>query len=564
MNRDSCSTAFLLSGRAKISILLARCFKMKAAQLFAAIFFALLFFAVAVPPASSASPTHAIPQQANPGQTVPQAQQPPQFMRQRARPSAESQATPRPTEEQKKLPPPEEKLVVTKHSGRVGGQQMDYTATAATYVIKADDGTPKATMFYVAYTKDGVSDISHRPISFVYNGGPGSASLFTHMGMGPKRIVLTPDGHGMPAPYSIVDNEDSFLDATDLVFIDAISTGYSRPAPGENTAQFHGVIEDANWFADFIYEYITRNGRWDSPKFLIGESYGTTRSAELSGVLQERHQIYLNGIVLFSSVAFSNWGADDRTEFFFPTYATTAWYHHLLPPDLQSESIEQVAQQARDFAHGEYAAALEKGSDLSAADRDKVVHDMARLTGLSPKYIEECNLRVSPFRWFKELERDKGRTVGRLDSRFEGIDSDSAGERPEYDPSEASYEGAFVATFQDYVRRDLKWDSDAYYTVTANVRPWDQTGNTEVAEVLRAAMTQQTHLKVLVICGYYDVATPFNGIEHTFSHMNLDPSIRKNVSFAYYESGHMVYIDQKAHDKLHKDIDGFIEASYPH
>ena len=536
---------------------------MKAAQLFAAIF-ALLFFAVAVPPASSASPTHAIPQQANPGQTVPQAQQPPQFMRQRTRPSAESQAATHPPEEQKKLPPPEEKSVVTKHSGRVGGQQMDYTATAATYVIKADDGTPKATMFYVAYTKDGVSDISHRPISFVYNGGPGSASLFTHMGMGPKRVVLTPDGHGMPAPYSIVDNEDSFLDATDLVFIDAISTGYSRPAPGENTAQFHGIVEDANWFADFIYEYITRNGRWDSPKFLIGESYGTTRSAELSGVLQERHQIYLNGIVLFSSVAFSNWGADDRTEFFFPTYATTAWYHHLLPPDLQSESIEQVAQQARDFAHGEYAAALEKGSDLSAADRDKVVHDMARLTGLAPKYIEECNLRVSPFRWFKELERDKGRTVGRLDSRFEGIDSDSAGERPEYDPSEASYEGAFVATFQDYVRRDLKWDSDAYYTVTANVRPWDQTGNTEVAEVLRAAMTQQTHLKVLVICGYYDVATPFNGIEHTFSHMNLDPSIRKNVSFAYYESGHMVYIDQKAHDKLHKDIDGFIEASYPH
>lgn len=535
---------------------------MKAAQLFVATI-ALILFA-AVPPSSSASPAVPFQQQTNPGQTVPEAQRPQQGQRQRTRPPGEAQSTPRPADEQKKVPPPEEKSSATTHSARVGGQEINYTATAATYVIKADDGTPKATMFYVAYTKDGVSDIPHRPISFVYNGGPGSASLFTHMGMGPKRVVLTPDGHGMPAPYSIVDNEDSFLDATDMVFIDAISTGYSRPAPGENPGQFHGVIEDANWFADFIYEYITRNGRWDSPKYLIGESYGTTRSAELSGVLQERHQIYMNGIVLFSSVAFSNWGADNRTIFYFPTYVTTAWYHHLLPADLQSQTIEQVAQQGREFAHGEYAQALEKGSALTDAEREKVANDMARLTGLSAKYILEANLRVSPFRWFKELERDKGRTIGRLDSRFEGIDSDNAGERPEYDPSEASYEGAFVATFQDYVRRDLKWDSDAYYAVSASVQPWDQTGNTEVAEVLRAAMTQQTHLKVLVVCGYYDVATPFDGIEHTFAHMNLDPGIRKNVSFAYYESGHMVYIDEKEHHKLHKDIDGFIEANYKH
>ncbi|HWG58836.1 MAG TPA: hypothetical protein VN661_07290 [Candidatus Acidoferrales bacterium] len=461
-------------------------------------------------------------------------------------------------------PPPVEKSSVTHHSARVGGEEINYTATAATYVIKADDGTPKATFFFVAYTKDGVADVSKRPLSFVYNGGPGSASLFTHMGMGPKRVVLTPDGHGMPAPYSIEDNQDSFLDATDLVFIDAVSTGYSRPAPGQNPSQFYGIREDANWFSDFIYQYITRNERWDSPKYLIGESYGTTRSAELSGVLQDRHQIYLNGIVLVSTVAFASWGADDRSEFYLPTYTMTAWYHKLLPADLESESADQVAQQARDFAHGEYAQALEKGDQLSQADYQKVVQDIARFTGLSPKYIEETNLRISPFRWFKELERDKRRTVGRLDSRFEGMDSDAAGERPEYDPSEASYEGAFVATFQDYVRRDLKWDSDQYYTVTANVRPWDQTGNTEVAEVLRAAMTQQTHLKLLVVCGYYDVATPFNGIEETVSHMGLEPSIRKNASFAYYQSGHMVYIDQKADDKLHKDIDGFINANYAH
>ena len=461
-------------------------------------------------------------------------------------------------------PPPEEKTSVTHHSARIGGQQINYTATAGTYVIKTDDGTPKATFFYVAYTKDDVPDISKRPMAFVYNGGPGSASLFTHMGLGPKRIVLTDDGHGMPAPYSIVDNADSFLDASDLAFVDAVSTGYSRPAPGETPAQFYGVVPDATWFSDFIYQYITRNERWASPKFLIGESYGTTRSAELSSVLQQRHQIYLNGIVLVSSVAFANWGADDRSKFFLPTYVTSAWYHHLLPPDLQKQSVDAVAQAARQFAHGDYAAALEKGDQLPPADYQKTVKELARFTGLSTKYIEETNLRINPQRWFKELERDKRRTVGRLDSRFEGMDVDAAGETAEYDSSEASYEGAYVALFQDYVRRELKWTTDMYYTVTATVRPWDQGQPGQVAEALRSAMTQQTYLKVLVVCGYYDLATPFNGIEQTVSHMRLEPSIRKNIGFTYYEAGHMVYIDRKAREKLHKDVDDFLNAGYPH
>ena len=502
--------------------------------------------------------------------TTPAAQRPQQSgQQQRTQLPAESQPQLRPQEQgraaqERRGRPPEEKSSVTHHTARVGGQQIPYTATAATYVIRADDGTPKATFFFVAYTKENVADPSRRPLSFVYNGGPGSASLFTHMGLGPRRVVLQPDGQGTPAPYEIEDNRDSFLDATDMVFVDAISTGYSRPAPGEAVNQFHGVIEDANWFADFIYEYVTRNSRWASPKYLIGESYGTTRSAELSGVLQQRHEIYLNGIVLLSSVAFANWGADDRSVFFLPTYVTTAWYHHLLPPDLQKLTVDQVAEKARDFAHGEYAQALEKGDRLSPEEYKKVVADVARYTGLSQKYVEETNLRISPFRWFKELERDKRRTIGRLDSRFEGMEADAAGERVEYDASEASYEGAFVATFQDYVRRELKWDSDMYYTVTARVQPWDQTGNTAVAEVLRAAMTQQTYLKVLVLCGYYDVATPFNGIEQTVSHMGLEPPVRKNISFAYYESGHMVYIDQKADDKLHRDVDEFINSTCKH
>lgn len=457
-------------------------------------------------------------------------------------------------------PVPEEKSSVTHHSAKIGGQQVNYTANAATYNIKADDGTPKATFFFVSYTKDD-TDISKRPVSFVYNGGPGSASSYTHMGLGPKRIVLTDDGFGMPAPYSVIENGDSFLDFTDLVFVDAISTGYSRPAPGENTTQFYGVVQDATYFSDFIYQYLTRNERWASPKFLIGESYGTTRSAQLSLVLKERHQIYLNGIVLVSSVGFGNWGADDRTIFFLPTLITSAWYHHVLPPDLQKLSIGEIAQQARQFAHGEYAAALEKGDELPQAEYQKTVKSLARFTGLSPKYIEQTNLRISPQRWFKELLRDKRQTVGRIDSRFLGVDTDAAGERYEYDASLASYDGSYVAMFQDYVRRELKWNTDMYYTLSARVQPWDQGQPGQPADSLRSAMNQQTYLKVLVLCGYYDVATPFNGIEHTVSHMSLEPAIRKNVSFAYYEAGHMMYIEKKSREKAHKDVAAFIVSS---
>jgi carboxypeptidase C (cathepsin A) len=471
---------------------------------------------------------------------------------------------PGPVNQVRRGPAPEERTSVTHHKARVGGQEISYTATAANYIIKSDDGEPKASIFFVAYVKDDVPDISKRPIAFVYNGGPGSGSLFTHMGLGPRRIALTDDGHAMAAPYSIVDNNDSFLDATDLVFIDAVSTGYSRAMPGENPTQFYGVVNDATIFSDFIYQYLVRNERWASPKFLLGESYGTTRSAQLSQVLQHRHEIYLNGIALISSVAFGNWGADDRTRFFLPSMVCAAWYHHLLPPDLQKLPIEQVAQKAREFAHGEYAQALEKGDQISPDEYRKVVADLSRFTGLPAKYIEEANLRVSPQRWFKQLLRDKRETVGRLDARFTGRDVDAAGEREEYDPSEASYEGAYVAMFQDYVRRELKWNTDMYYTVTANVRPWDNGQPGSVAEALRSAMTQERYLKVLVVCGYYDFATPFNGIEQTVSHMMLEPEIRKNVSFTYYEAGHMMYIDKKAREKLHNDIDHFIDSSYPH
>lgn len=466
-------------------------------------------------------------------------------------------------------PPPVEKSFVTHHSAKIGGQSIDYTATIATYVIKDDDGNAKATFFFVGYTKDGVSDIAQRPVAFSYNGGPGSASLFVHMGFGPRRPVLTPDGHGMPAPYVLTDNEDSFLDATDLVFVDAISTGNSRPVAGQDAKQFHGLREDANYFADFIYQYITRNNRWASPKFLIGESYGTTRSAELAGVLQHRHQIYLSGIVMVSTYIIpptidESPANDMPTMFYLPTYTATAWYHHLLAPDLQNLTLDQVAQQARHFADGEYADALLKGDQLTQEERQKVVQDVAHFTALSPKYIEQTNLRIQENRWAKELERDKRRTVGQLDSRFEGIDSDAAGAEAEYDPSEASYEGAWVAAFQDYIHRDLKWDGDGYYAVTGQVRPWDQQGYTNIVEMLRSAMTQQSYLKVLFVMGYYDANTPFHAVEYTMSHIGLEPSVRKNVSFTYVEAGHMPYVDEKSHAQLHQDVDAFIHSSYGH
>ncbi len=468
-------------------------------------------------------------------------------------------------------PAPEDRLSVTHHTAKIGGQQITYTATAGTYVLKTDEGTALASVFFVAYTKDGVEDISKRPIAFSYNGGPGSASMFVHMGFGPRRVVLTSDGHGTPAPYSVVDNDDSFLDATDIVFIDAISTGYSRPAPGENPNQFHGLNEDAAAFANFVRLYVTRNLRWDSPKYLIGESYGTTRSGALAGVLQQRYQMYLNGIVLVSAVLNfqtlrSAPGNDLPYISYFPTYATTAWYHHLLSADMQKLTVEQIAQQAREFADGEYASALMKGDQLSAGERQKVVQQIAKFTGLSPKYIESADLRITSRRWFKELERDKRRTIGRLDSRFLGIDVDAAGEGPEYDASEASYEGAFVATFMDYVRRELKYETDIEMLPSGPVQPWNYPQNQygDVSETLRAAMTRQSHLKVLVVAGYYDVACVFHGAEYTVNHMGLDPAVKKNISFTYYEAGHMMYIDEKSHDKLHKDVVNVINASYPH
>ncbi len=485
--------------------------------------------------------------------------------------SAPEKAAEKPKEE-KKPPVPEEKIIQTKHSVKIGGQEIKYTATAGTILLKLEDGTPKASIFYVAYTKDDVSDASQRTLTFSFNGGPGSSSVWLHLGLfGPRRVQMGDAGTLLPPPYKLVDNGVSLLDISDLVFIDPVSTGYSRAVPGETPQQFHGVTPDVESVADFIRLYTTRNKRWSSPKFLAGESYGTTRAAGLSGYLQQRYGMYLNGIVLISAIlnfetAEFDTGNDLPYILYLPTYTAIAWYHKKLPSDLQSGDVQKAVEESRKFAVGEYADALMAGDALPAARRGEIEQKLARLTGLSPDYIDRTNLRIEIQRFTKELLRSERRTVGRIDARFTGIDRDAAGERPEFDPSIAAIIGPYSGMLNDYVRNDLKFDSDLPYEVlTGRVRPWSyapyENRYVNVAETLRSAMTQNPFLHVFVAKGYYDLATPFFAADYTFDHLGLDPALRSHLSGAYYEAGHMMYVHAPSLNKLKADIAQFIKSS---
>jgi carboxypeptidase C (cathepsin A) len=474
--------------------------------------------------------------------------------------------------DEKKAPLPlEDKISQTKHSARIGGQEIKYTATAGTMVMKTEEGEAKATIFYVAYTRDDVSDLSTRPVMFTFNGGPGSSSVWLHLGaFGPRRVEMGDAGALLPPPYKMVDNESSLLDTTDMVFIDPVSTGYSRPAPGESPNQFHGVQEDIQSVGDFIRLWATRNKRWGSPKFLAGESYGTTRAAGLSGYLQQRHGMYLNGIILVSTIlnfqtTDFNSGNDLPYILYLPTYTAIAWYHKRLPSDLQSD-LKKAVQESEDFANGGYTLALMSGDSLPSAKHAEVVKKLARLTGLSEDYIERTNLRVQIDRFTKELLRSQRRTVGRIDGRFTGIDLDAAGDSPEYDPSIAAITGPYTATLNEYVRGDLKFDSDLPYEIlTGRVAPWSyrpyENKYVDVGETLRSAMTQNPFLRVFVAKGYYDLATPFFAANYTFDHLGLDPSLRGHITDDYFESGHMVYAHMPSLAKLKQDTAQFIRAS---
>jgi len=455
----------------------------------------------------------------------------------------------------------------------IDGVVVAYEALADTLELKEEDGTGKASVFFVAYTRTDVEDRSARPITFCFNGGPGSSSVWLHLGaLGPRRVKMGSEGEAPPPPYELVDNEHSILDLSDLVFIDPVTTGYSRPAKGEDPAQFHGVSEDVEWVAEFIRLYTTRFERWGSPKLLAGESYGTTRCAGLAGELQERHGMYLNGIVLVSSIldfqtAHFDPGNDLPYPLFLPSYAATAWFHGRLDEAL-SRDLRRTLDEVEEFALGEYASALMRGDGLGQDARQRVVEKLARYTGLSPSYVERSNLRIRIGRFVKELRRDERVTVGRLDSRFTGRDADAAGESYEYDPSYAAIQGPYTATLNHYLRSELGFESDLPYEIlTGRVQPWSyadyQNQYVNVAETLRGAISRNPSLRVFVASGYYDLATPYFATRYTFAHLGLEPELRGNVTMAYYESGHMMYVRAASLAKLKRDLTGFYGAAVP-
>lgn len=483
-------------------------------------------------------------------------------------------------------PAPADQLVSTQHAITLAGQEMRYTVTAGTIVLKeeaektgekageSEGEKPKASVFFIAYTRDDVADKARRPLTFSFNGGPGSSSVWLHLGLlGPRRVVMGDDGGLPPPPFRLTDNEFSLLDLTDLVFIDPVSTGFSRPVAGEKAREFHGFKRDIESVGDFIRLYTTRYGRWTSPKFLIGESYGTTRAAGLSGYLQERHGLYLNGIMLISSIldfstADFNPGNDLPYILFVPTYAATAWYHGRLPVELQGLDLRTFLTEVEGFALGPYTLALMKGAALTAEARAGIATRLARYTGLSPDYVDGADLRINIHRYVKELLRDERRTIGRLDSRFKGIDRDASGENHEYDPSMTNIMGPYTAAFNDYVRGELKFESDLPYEVlNPKVWPWDYSEHenryVNVAETLRKAMSINPYLKVFVANGYYDLATPYCATEYTFNHLGLDPSLRGNISMAYYPAGHMMYIHLPSLARLREDLAGFLRGAVP-
>ena len=461
-------------------------------------------------------------------------------------------------------------LTETTHTITVGGVKLDYKATAGALPLKDDEGKVTAHVFFVAYTKTGVDDLSRRPITFAFNGGPGSSSVWLHLGaFGPKRVVLAGKGDAPPPPpYRLVDNEDTLLDLTDLVFIDPVSTGYSHSPTPKDEAKFHSVEGDVHSVGDFIRLYTTRFNRWQSPKFLAGESYGTTRAAGLAGYLQDRHGLYLNGIVLISTVLnfetlrFAE-GNDLPYVLFLPTYTAAAAYHKKLSPDLRADLPKTLAEVEK-FAQGEYAAALMKGDALPEAERKEVQSRLARYTGLSEDFIARNNLRIDQSHFSKELLRDQHRVTGRYDSRVTGPDEDAA-ERPGYDPSYTAVHGAFTAAFNMYVRNELKYESDLNYEIlSGKVQPWDfgdaKNRYLNVAPTLQKAMTQNRDLRVFVANGRYDLATPFLATQYTFHHLGLEPALRDHVTMAYYDAGHMMYTRPSEHLKLKKDLTAFYRA----
>jgi carboxypeptidase C (cathepsin A) len=483
-------------------------------------------------------------------------------------------------EPSKDIPIPAETTSVTQHQEPIGGQTVHYTATAGNLLISKEDHDeiekPYHSIFYIAYTADG-SDANTRPVTFLYNGGPGSASLWLEMGsVGPVRVLSNSPEPTHNPPFQVVPNDYSLLDKTDLVFIDAPGTGYSHPVGKGTIKDVAGVDEDLRAFTKFIIRYITVNHRWNSPKFLFGESYGTTRSAGLSATLNEAG-VQLNGIVLLSSILNYNArsaGLDNEYITDLPSFAAIAYYHNKVQN--KPADILTFVQQAREFASGPYAEALYAGNALSDADKEKIATQMSNFTGLSVTFIKDANLRVSPTRFRKELLRDQNKILGRYDARFEAPDADAAGENPSYDPSDTGISGAYVASFHDYLEKELKFVSqEAYNNSGPDLnQDWDwkhrgpsanpfgrQQAMPYVAGDLGDTMRKNPHLKVLAANGIFDLATPFTSTEWELSHMGTDAKLRGNVTWGYYPAGHMVYLNVEALKAFRQDLGHFYDSA---
>jgi carboxypeptidase C (cathepsin A) len=476
--------------------------------------------------------------------------------------------------EKEATPIPAEKLVATHHELALGGKTLKYTATAGTLLIRDEEDKPYGSIFYVAYTLDG-ADPQTRPVSFLYNGGPGSASLWLHMGsFSPVRISTDSPNPTAGPPFKLIPNQYSLLDKSDVIFIDAPLTGYSRAVGKATPKDFMGVDQDLRAFDRFIQRYLNLNQRWNSPKFLIGESYGTTRSAALADMLGN-DGVQLNGVVLISSIL--NYGVRDGgydTVYIsnLPSYAAAAWYFDKIPN--KPADLAAWVEQARVFAAGPYAQALFAGDNLPAAQLDSVAKEVSRFTGLSVDYVKETNLRISPTRFRKEVLREDRKTLGRYDMRFEGVDADAAGDAPSYDASDTGISGAFVGALHDYFERELKYEStDAYRPSADTIMQWDwkhkPTSSSAfgpgrdqtqpyVAADLASAIRKNPHLKVFSANGYFDLATPFFATEFDLDHMGLEPALRGNVQFGYYPSGHMIYLNVDALHQLKDDLAAFI------
>ncbi len=466
------------------------------------------------------------------------------------------------------IPVPPETASVTRHTVTLDGRKIAYTATAGNLLLHNDAGEPTASVFYIAYVADSKTP-SNRPITFLFNGGPGAGSVFLMMGsVGPKRARTASPAITPPAPYVLADNPDSLLDKSDLVFVDAVGTGFSRIVGHATGKNFYGVDPDLAAFTQFIDRYLTANQRWNSPKYLLGESYGTTRAAMLAYQLSDSG-IALNGVILMSSVLnYAHYapGTDFRVESYLPSYAAVAWYHNKIvprPPDLPA-----FLDEVRSFARGPYAAALAQGDALPDGERDAIAAQVAHYTGLDVQYVKDLRLRIGPSRFRKELLRNESRTVGRYDARFQGIDYDNGGDSPDYDASVTSVANTFAATLHQYLADDLHYTPTDHYRVFNDEagREWDMKHRAAWGEHLLApyaagdlavAMRQNPQLRVLSVNGYFDLATPFFATEYDLAHMQLDPSLRGNVQIAYYPSGHMIYLDDGALHTLKSELDRF-------